>query len=95
MEVFGWIGASLLAVCAVPQAYDSWKTGNSYGITWGLLMLWLWGELFTLVYLFSKDVYDLPLICNYVANVFFVGIIIWYKLKPRITNDYSRTGSLM
>ena len=86
-EWMGWFGALCLGICAIPQAYESWNTGNSSGITWGLLILWWLGEVFTLGYIAGKDTLDLPLITNYVANTFFVSVIIWFKLHPR-----TRTG---
>ena len=38
--LLGWIGSLCLAICALPQAWQSFKEKNSNGISWGFLMLW-------------------------------------------------------
>lgn len=81
METIGWIGSILLAFCGLPQAIESWKTKNSDGLTWGLLLMWFWGEIFTIIYIIPK--WHWPLIFNYTANIIFLLIIIYYKINPR------------
>ena len=82
MDLVGWIGSIMLAICAAPQAYDSWKRGHSDGVTWGLLVLWGGGELVTLIYVISK--LDWAMISNYASNVVIMSVIIWYKIFPRM-----------
>ena len=81
MEYIGWIGGILLAFCGLPQAIESYKTGKSDGLTWGFLIMWGVGELFTIVYIIPK--WHWPLIFNYTANIIFISIIAYYKIKPR------------
>jgi len=81
MIVFGWVGSFLLAICALPQAWMSYKQGNSNGVSHGLLWLWASGEVVTLVYVGDKM--DLPLIMNYATNIVLISIVIWYKYRPR------------
>ena len=81
METIGWIGGILLAFCGLPQAVESFKTKNSDGLTWGFLIMWGVGELFTIVYIIPK--WHWPLIFNYTANIIFISIIVYYKIKPR------------
>jgi len=81
METIGWIGSILLAFCGLPQAIESFKTKNSDGLTWGFLIMWGVGELFTIVYIIPK--WHWPLIFNYTANIIFISIILYYKIKPR------------
>ncbi len=81
LELIGWVGGILLAICGVPQAYQSWKEGNSKGISWVFLWLWLAGEIMVLIYIFPK--YLIPLILNYGLNIIVISIIIWYKWFPR------------
>jgi uncharacterized protein with PQ loop repeat len=81
MEIIGWIGGILLAFCGLPQAIESYKTKNSDGLTWGFLIMWGVGELFTIVYIIPK--WHWPLIFNYTANIIFISIIVYYKIKPR------------
>ena len=81
MEYIGWIGSILLAFCGLPQAIESYKTKNSDGLTWGFLGMWGMGEIFTIIYILPK--WHWPLIFNYTANIIFIGIILYYKIKPR------------
>lgn len=83
IDVLGWVGAMMLAVCAVPQAWLSWRQGHARGVSDGLIWLWMFGEIFTLIYIASKDTADLPLLFNYTANIFFVAVIIKYRYWPR------------
>ena len=80
MENIGWIGSILLAFCGLPQAWESWKTKSSAGLTWGFILMWFIGELATFVYIIPKM--DLPLLFNYSANIIFLIIIIYYKIRP-------------
>ena len=81
MEYIGWIGSILLAFCGLPQAIESFKTKNSDGLTWGFLIMWGVGEIFTIIYILPK--WHWPLIFNYTANIIFISIIVYYKLKPK------------
>jgi len=80
MENIGWIGSLLLAFCGLPQAIESYKTKSSDGLTWGFIFMWFVGELCTFAYILPKM--DLPLLVNYTANIIFLVIIIYYKIKP-------------
>ena len=81
METIGWIGSILLAFCGLPQAIESWRTKNSDGLTWSFLLMWGVGEIFTIIYILPK--WHWPLIFNYTANLIFIGIILYYKIKPK------------
>lgn len=83
-ELIGWMGSILLAFCGFPQAIDSFKKKSSHGVTWGLLLMWGIGEIFTLIYVFPMMKW--ALIFNYIANLLFLSIIIYYKLFPRSLN---------
>jgi uncharacterized protein with PQ loop repeat len=80
METIGWIGSILLAFCGLPQAIESYKTKNSAGLTWGFLIMWGVGEIFTIIYILPK--WHWPLIFNYTANLIFISVILYYKIKP-------------
>lgn len=43
--------------------------------------MWGAGEVLTLVYVFPKM--ELPLMFNYAANIVFISIITYYKVRPR------------
>lgn len=74
----GWVGSILLAFCGMPQALDSYRRKSSTGITWGFIGMWFLGELFTLIYIYPKA--DLPLLFNYLINIFFISVIGYYKV---------------
>lgn len=81
MDVVGWVGATLLAFCALPQAVESWSNKSSRGITWGMLGMWGLGEVLTLLYVLPKM--DMPLLFNYLANIVFLSVIIYFKIWPK------------
>ena len=81
METIGYIGSIMLAICGLPQAIESYKTKSSEGLTWGFILLWLFGELFTFAYILPKM--DLPLLINYSANIIFLTIIVYFKIFPK------------
>lgn len=80
-EIIGWLGSICLAVCAIPQAWMSYKEKHSEGISWAFLLLWAFGELFALAYVYDK--LDLPLLVNYATNILVLGVILYYKIKPQ------------
>ena len=80
METIGWLGSILLAFCGLPQAIESYKTKNSDGLTWGFISMWFVGEILTVIYIIPK--WHWPLIFNYTANIIFLSIILYYKIKP-------------
>lgn len=81
LEFFGWAGSILFAICGLPQAMQSVKDGHSNGLNWFFLLAWLFGELFTIAYVLPKM--DIPLLANYMINLIFLAIMIYYKLWPR------------
>lgn len=81
-DLIGWIGGLMFALCALPQALKSYKEGNSRGISWLFLFMWLIGELFTFIYVFNKHLWDFPLLINYALNILFIIIILKYKVFP-------------
>ena len=80
METIGWIGSILLAFCGLPQAIHCILNKSADGIHPGFIAMWLMGELFTLAYVLPK--LDWPLLFNYGANILFIGVIVYYKIKP-------------
>lgn len=81
-EWLGWLGSMLFAFCGLPQAIHAFRHKHADGMTWSFIMMWLWGEIFTLIYISSKE--DVvPLLANYILNVFFLLIILWFKVFPQ------------
>jgi uncharacterized protein with PQ loop repeat len=80
-EILGWLGSICLAICGLPQAWQSYKDKNSEGISWGFILLWTFGEVFALAYVYDK--LDLPLLLNYATNILILGVILYYKINPK------------
>lgn len=87
-EICGWLGSICLAICGIPQAFQSIKDKHSHGISWGFVLLWSLGEIFALAYVYDK--LDLPLLLNYATNILILGIILYYKINPKNTADYDK-----
>jgi uncharacterized protein with PQ loop repeat len=81
MEFLGWLGAFLLAFCAVPELYSTLRT-KKCGLTWGFLNMWLFGEIFTLVPVVSKQLGTF-LIFNYSLNIVIILILCYYKIRSK------------
>ena len=79
MEIIGWVGSILLALCAVPLAWESYKQKHSNGISNLFLTMWLVGELLTAAYVLPKQ--DYPLLLNYGLNIACLVVVIRYKFK--------------
>lgn len=80
MEIVGWVGSISFSICGIPQAYRSIKEGNSSGVSWWFLILWLVGELCTIVYVLMLSELLVPLIVNYILNLGSLLVIIYYKI---------------
>lgn len=81
LDIIGWIGSAAFTICAIPQAIKSYKDGHARGITWAMLLLWTLGEICTMIYVWPK--HHWPLIMNYVGNLTFLLIIVYYKAFER------------
>ena len=87
-EILGWLGSICLAICGIPQAWQSFKDKHSHGISWGFVLLWAFGEIFALAYVYDK--LDLPLLLNYATNILILAVILYYKISPKNTVDYDK-----
>lgn len=83
ISLIGWLGAICFAVCAVPQAYQCYREGHAIGINWVFLLLWIGGEVLSLVYVLLTMAAAWPLIFNYVMSIIFTLVILKYKVFPR------------
>lgn len=81
VELIGIIGATMLALCGLPQAVKSFQDKHSDGLSWGFLLMWGIGEILVLFYVLMTSA-DLILITNYVVNLIIGGVIVYYKLRP-------------
>lgn len=80
IESIGWLGAVLLAVCAVPQAYKCCVDGHADGLSWGFIGMWFGGEVLTLMYVGAATP-NIILILNYAVNIACLNVIIMFKAR--------------
>jgi len=83
IEAVGWVAGILFAFCAFPQAYQSYKSGHSVGINPWLLWMWWLGEVLMIIYVYVKHGFDVPLMINYIGNLFFLAFIMKFYYFPR------------
>lgn len=76
---FGWLGSICLAICGAPAAYKVYKDQHAKGLSGPSIALWFIGEVLTLVYVVPQ--LNWPLIANYGANLIFVSVLVYYKIK--------------
>ncbi|MFA5021441.1 MAG: PQ-loop repeat-containing protein [Patescibacteria group bacterium] len=90
IQLTGWIGAFLLATCGLPQAWKTFRTKKCGDLSWGFLMFWFWGEIFTLAYIISDNFQigspQPPLYFNYGLNISILFYLIYTKFRYRAQN---------
>ena len=87
IEALGYVSGLSLAICGLPQAIQSWRTGNSQGISPYFLWLWGLGEVGMTIYTLLKIGFDKPLLLNYIFNIVLIIFIMRYYYFPRRVND--------
>lgn len=81
LNILGWIGSILFAICGLPQAIKCYKEKHADGISTSFLLMWLFGEIFTMIYVLPKM--DLPLLFNYSINLVFLFVITYFKFRKK------------
>lgn len=91
ISFIGWLGAIAFALCAVPQAHKCYKQKHAHGVSYLLLLLWIIGEVLTLIYVLANESIDIeqkaPLLLNYFANLASLLVIIRYRVWPTRKQD--------
>ena len=78
MEMIGYMGGLLLAICGIPEVIRTLKDSRCH-LGWPFLLLWFFGEVFMITY--AVHLWDFPLIFNYLFNIVLVGIMLFFKIK--------------
>jgi uncharacterized protein with PQ loop repeat len=81
--MLGWLGSIMLAFCGLPQAIKTLKDGHSKGLDAFFLLLWTFGEIFTLIAICNTAPNLLYLLFNYGLNIVFLSVIWYYRFFPR------------
>lgn len=81
MILIGWLGATLLALCGVPEVIKTYQE-NVCNLSWGFMLMWLFGELLTIIYVIFKlkNKAIWPLIFNYGINIICILLLIFFKV---------------
>ena len=84
-DLLGWLGAVLFATCAVPQVIKTWETKKAEDLSWLFLLFWLFGEVFTFIYIIVDDLNNrithFPLYLNYSVNTILVVYLVYAKAR--------------
>jgi len=80
LNIIGYIGGILLAVCAIPEVIRTYKDKRCH-LGWPFLLLWFVGEIFMEIYAIA--LIDYPLIFNYSFNLIITAFLLYYKLKTK------------
>ena len=77
MIYIGWISTFFLAICAIPQAIDSYKNKHSNGFNKKMITYWFIGDVAGLIY--SIYIKDIIYITNFGMNSIFCAMIFYYR----------------
>jgi len=84
-NIIGWLGAFLFALCALPQVIKTWKSKKAGDLSKAFLLMWLFGEILTLIYIITDDILveitHFPLYVNYILNIIMVLYLIYAKIR--------------
>ena len=69
----------MLSICSIPEAIKSYKEKMCH-IGWGMLLLWLGGEIGLLVY--EVKTMAFPRLINYFLNLLCLLVLVYYKKYP-------------
>lgn len=83
IDLIGWAGSLLFAICGAPQAWKSYKDGHSDGLSHSFIWMWFGGEVLCTVYVIAQPVILIPILFNYLINFGFLVVMIRYKYWPK------------
>ena len=81
MEIIGYLGGMLLALCALPEAVRTIQEKHCH-ISWGMLLMWASGEILMLTY--STKYWDWSLMGNYGFNLIIISPMLYFKIKEYV-----------
>ncbi|WP_269622668.1 SemiSWEET family sugar transporter [Prochlorococcus marinus] len=85
-DIFGFLAALLTSIAFLPQVIKIWKTKNAEDISITMLVIFISGLLFWIIYAIKKN--DLPVLLanltTLVLNSIILGLKLVYKVKSKI-----------
>jgi len=79
-KYIGIIGSILLSLCGFPAMLDVIEKDSASGYSVAFIALWGLGELFSMIYVIKKDKDPVQLF-NYIFNLTFISVIVYYMIK--------------
>jgi len=76
-DFIGWIGSTLLAICAIPLAIQAIRNKH-IDINSTFLYSWMVGEIASFIYIYG----DIILMFNYGVNIICLIPVVVYSYKP-------------
>lgn len=83
MDLLGWTGSALLALCVLPQCLKCYKQGHARGLSHLTLWCWLLGEICICIWTWVVLDGNLILVTNYALNLIGLAVIMYYRYFPR------------
>lgn len=81
LEAIGWLGGALFALCGLPAALQVYRQKHARGYSRAFVAMWLGGEVLTMIYVYGTKGFDGPLFLNYILNLVFISVIVYYMIK--------------
>lgn len=76
IELMGWLGSMMLAICALPLAVEALKN-KRIALNRAFFHLWFWGEVLVCIYIVYQG--PSPLLINYAVNILCLLIVGRYR----------------
>ena len=86
MDIIGWLGCILFAICPLPQVVKTYKSRCANDLSICFLFAWLAGEVFTAAYVASLGYGQWSLLANYAANGVMCSYLVWAKCVYRLSD---------
>lgn len=78
IKSIGWVGSVLLALCGLPLAIEAVANRGVSNLNLYFTFMWYIGEICVLIYVIKTHGFDRPLLFNYVLNIIFVSIVLFF-----------------
>lgn len=80
MEIIGVLSTICFGICAVPQAWQAYRTKRADDINSTFLILWTIGEIGAIIYQYHLNGFII-FHYQYILNLICIVIIGWYKYR--------------
>jgi uncharacterized protein with PQ loop repeat len=81
VDLLGWFGGVLLALCAVPEVISAIRN-KQCNLSHGFLWMWYIGEWMILVPILANNMAGF-LVFNYTLNIVLISVLMYYKYSKK------------